>query len=128
MKEDRRAVIRISKEALEMILMGCKYGYTSTLPSDLEVIEVLETDRLAARSTQFRIVVQSESFESVLEGAPIPEITPAFTRLEYRDQIKDYIDRELQEEADRHAVKEGGYRPPKLPRTLSPSPPKRDQS
>lgn len=80
MKENRRRVIRISKEMLEMVLTGCKYGYTSTLPGDLEVIQVLETDRLAARSTEFRIVVQSETFEPVEEGLKIPEITPTFTK------------------------------------------------
>lgn len=107
MKENRCRVIRISKEMLEMILTGCKYGYTSTLPGDLEVIRVLETDMLAASSTEFRIVVQSKTFEPVEEGLAIPDISPAFTRLDYKDQIKEYIDNELQK-ADKYATKEAG--------------------
>ena len=109
MKENRRRVIRVSKEMLEMILTGCKYGYTSTLPGDLEVIRVLETDMLAASSTEFRIVVQSKTFEPVEEGLAIPDISPAFTRLDYNDQIKQYIDTEL-DKTEKHAVKGTGVK------------------
>ena len=102
MKENRRRVIRISKEMLEMVLTGCKYGYTSTLPEDLEVIGVLPGDR----PDMFRVVVQAESFDPI-PGDPLPEINPTFTRLDYNDQIKEYIDTEL-DKAEKHAAKDTG--------------------
>ncbi|MCL4429219.1 MAG: hypothetical protein M1167_00555, partial [Chloroflexi bacterium] len=64
-------VIKLSPEFLVGLLQGKASAFTSSLPSDAEILDI----KMDLFAKQVSLVVRSESFEDVAEVMPIPEFT-----------------------------------------------------
>ena len=62
-------IIKITPESLAGLLQGKASTFTSTLPSDAEILDI----KLDLFTKQVSMVVRSDSFEDVAETLPIPE-------------------------------------------------------
>ncbi len=65
-------ILKLTPEQLVGLLQGKAVSFASKLPSDLEVLDA----KVDLFTKQVCLVVRSDSFEDVLESAPIPELTP----------------------------------------------------
>ena len=62
-------IIKLTPELLIELLQGKPSSFTSTLPSDTELLDV----KLDLFSKQVLAIVRSDSFEDIAESYPIPE-------------------------------------------------------
>ena len=62
-------ILKLTPEFLVQLLQGKASGFSSNLPSDVEVLDV----KVDLFSKQVSMVVRSESFPDVAESMPIPE-------------------------------------------------------
>ena len=74
-------LVTCSTRFLELILRGPNRPVESSLPSDLEVVGVIQT-ALDQESQRFSFVCRSAEWDQPVEGAAIPQIDATFTTVE----------------------------------------------
>ena len=67
----RIRIIKLTPESLAVLLQGKAATFASSLPSDIEILDV----KIDLFTKQISMVVRSESFEDVAEAMPIPEFS-----------------------------------------------------
>jgi hypothetical protein len=66
----RIRILKITNESLARFLQGKASTFTTTLPSDVEILDM----KMDLFTKQVSMVIRSESFEDIAENIPIPEV------------------------------------------------------